>query len=39
VKSEKLKVKTDGEAYDLTGRRVATPTKGLYIIGGRKVLK
>ncbi len=39
VKSEKLNTKTDGAAYDLTGRRVATPTKGLYIIGGRKVLK
>jgi len=24
--------------YDLTGRRVSSPTKGIYIIGGRKVL-
>lgn len=26
-------------AYDLTGRRVQTPAKGLYIIGGKKVIK
>ena len=26
-----------GEVYDLQGRRVATPTRGLYIIGGKKV--
>lgn len=37
VKSEELKVKNDA-MYDLTGRRVATPTKGLYIINGKKVV-
>lgn len=25
--------------YDLSGRKVANPTKGLYIVGGKKVLK
>ena len=29
--------KTDGACYDLQGRRVASPTKGLYIHNGRKV--
>ncbi|MCH5181265.1 MAG: discoidin domain-containing protein [Prevotellaceae bacterium] len=27
-----------GAAYDLSGRRVSTTTKGLYIVGGKKVL-
>ena len=27
-----------GAAYDLTGRKVANPEKGVYVIGGRKVL-
>jgi hypothetical protein len=26
-----------GEYYDLQGRRVAQPTKGLYIVNGKKV--
>ena len=30
--------KVNGEYYDLQGRRVAQPTKGLYIQNGRKVL-
>ena len=29
--------KADTKTYDLQGRRVSTPTKGLYIINGRKV--
>ena len=29
----------DGAVYDLQGRRVAQPTKGLYIINGKKVIK
>ena len=29
----------DGAIYDLQGRRVAQPTKGLYIINGKKVIK
>lgn len=28
----------DGEYYDLQGRRVAQPTKGLYILNGKKVV-
>ena len=28
----------DGDVYDLSGRRIINPTKGVYIIGGRKVL-
>ena len=27
----------DETIYDITGRRVATPTRGLYIVGGKKV--
>jgi hypothetical protein len=30
-------VKGNGECYDLQGRRVAYPQKGLYIVNGRKV--
>ena len=30
--------KTDGEWYDLSGRRVAQPTKGLFIVNGKKVV-
>ena len=37
VNSEKLKVKTDDEVFDLSGRRVASPSKGLYIVNGKKV--
>ena len=28
----------DGSAYDLQGRKVANPTKGLYIVNGKKVV-
>lgn len=35
VKSQNGKVKT---VYDLTGRKVNVPTKGIYIIDGKKVL-
>jgi hypothetical protein len=31
-------VKEDGNAYDLQGRRVENPTKGLYIVNGKKVM-
>ena len=30
---------TDAPTYDLSGRQVATPTKGVYIVGGKKVVK
>jgi hypothetical protein len=36
VKSEELKVKSEGECYDLSGRRVQKPTKGFYIKNGKK---
>ena len=29
----------DHSVYDLQGRRVAQPTKGLYIVNGKKVIK
>jgi hypothetical protein len=29
----------NGAVYDLQGRRVAQPTKGLYIVNGKKVIK
>ena len=32
------KAATDGRYYDLQGRRVALPTKGLYIVNGKKVI-
>jgi hypothetical protein len=28
----------NGEVYDLQGRRVSQPTKGLYIVNGKKVV-
>lgn len=34
VNSEKF----DGEWYDLGGRRIAQPTKGIYIINGKKIV-
>ncbi|MBR3284478.1 MAG: hypothetical protein IKI60_04105, partial [Alloprevotella sp.] len=30
---------TDERVFDLQGRRVARPTRGVYIIGGKKVLR
>ena len=30
--------KVNGEVYDLQGRKVAQPTKGLYIVNGKKVI-
>ena len=38
VNSEQLKVNNDAAVFDLQGRRVAQPAKGLYIVGGKKVL-
>jgi hypothetical protein len=29
---------TDGAVYDLQGRKVANPSRGLYIINGHKVV-
>jgi len=36
VNGEGLKIQ--GEYYNLAGQRVAQPTKGLYIVGGKKVI-
>lgn len=36
VKSEEIKVKS--EVYNLKGQRVAQPTKGLYIVNGKKMV-
>ena len=33
-----LKAEVRGDFYDLSGRKVAQPTKGLYIVNGRKVV-
>ena len=30
---------TPNAVYDLSGRRITNPTKGIYIVGGKKVLK
>lgn len=36
--SKSLEPKADGQYYDLQGRSVANPTKGLYIVNGKKVV-
>lgn len=33
-----VKAVADGEVYNLSGQRVAAPTKGLYIVNGKKVV-
>lgn len=38
VKNEKMNVE-NGEFFNLSGQRVAQPTKGLYIVNGKKVIK
>jgi hypothetical protein len=30
--------KNDGNIYDLQGRRVTKPTKGLFVVNGKKVV-
>ena len=37
IKNEELVTKND--IYDLSGRRVTKPTKGIYIVNGKKVIK
>ena len=39
IDSVKAADKANGEYYNLNGQRVAQPTKGLYIVNGKKVLK
>ena len=38
VRSKMEEVRGDGLYYDLNGRRVMNPTKGIYIVNGKKVL-
>ena len=38
VAGGQLRGRTNAEIYDLTGRRVASPVKGIYIVGGKKVV-
>ena len=38
VRSKMSEVRGDGLYYDLNGRRVMNPTKGIYIVNGKKVL-
>lgn len=38
IKNVSDNIKANGEYYDLQGRRVAQPTKGLYILNGKKVV-
>ena len=37
IRNEKLKIKN--EVYDLLGRKVQNPTKGLYIMDGKKMIR
>ena len=39
VQGSGFKVQDEGAVYDLSGRRVEKPTKGIYIVNGKKVLK
>ena len=39
IENGKLKIENEAdEVYDLQGRRVAQPTKGMYIVNGKKVI-
>lgn len=38
IESVAAKAQQDGQCFDLQGRRVAQPTKGLYIVNGKKVI-
>ena len=39
IESSKISVKADNQYYNLAGQRVAQPTKGIYIVNGKKVIK
>lgn len=39
VKAVKQEQKFDGKVFNLAGQRIANPTKGLYIVNGKKVIK
>lgn len=38
VTNEVKKVVTDYQYYNLNGQRVAQPTKGVYIVNGKKII-
>ena len=38
IEDSKLKVENSEVIYDLTGRRVLNPTKGVYVVGGKKMI-
>ena len=38
IDAVKQEQKVDGEAYNLAGQRVSKPSKGLYIVNGKKVI-
>ena len=38
IENSKLKIENSDVFYDLQGRRVTHPTKGIYIVGGKKVV-
>jgi hypothetical protein len=38
IDAVKQEQKFDGQAYNLAGQRIAQPTKGLYIVNGKKVI-
>ena len=38
IKAVEAKTVENGEYYNLAGQRVAQPTKGLYIVNGKKVI-
>ena len=37
IKNEELRIKNEGAIYNMAGQRVSKPTKGLYIIDGKKI--
>lgn len=39
VKAVKQEQKFDGKVFNLAGQHIANPTKGLYIVNGKKVIK
>jgi hypothetical protein len=38
ISSVKTAATIEGNCYDLSGRRVAKPTKGLFIVNGKKIV-
>lgn len=39
IESSKMSVKADNQYYNLAGQRVTNPTKGIYIVNGKKIIK